>query len=232
MDFALFSADGGNFVLRYLHVLSGIVWIGHLYYINFCQGGFLNGTDAATKSNVIQKLVPTVLWWFRWGAMATFITGLLLVGHLAGTIPGYFTTSRGLIIAVGMTYATLMFLNVWLIIWPAQKVIIQNAIDTAAGKPANPEVAALGARALVASRTNVLFSMPMLFLMLGAPHLGVAVTTENLVPFFAVFSVLIGLIEFNAVKGKVGPMATVKGVIHFGLSLTVLTYVLLEVLTK
>lgn len=232
MDFALFSADGGNFVLRYLHVLSGIVWIGHLYYINFCQGGFLNATDASTKSNVIQKLVPTVLWWFRWGAMATFVTGLLLVGHLAGTMPGYFTTSRGLIVAIGMTYATLMFLNVWLIIWPAQKVVIQNAIDTAAGKPANPEAAIRGARSLVASRTNVLFSMPMLFLMLGAPHLGLAVTTESLMPFFAVFGVLIGLIELNAIKGKVGPMATVKGVIHFGLALTVLTYVLLEVLTK
>ena len=76
MDFALFTTEGIQFVLRWLHFFFGVIWIGHLYYFNFVQGPFFNETDAGTKSNAIQKLVPRALWWFRWGAMGTFLSGL------------------------------------------------------------------------------------------------------------------------------------------------------------
>src|SRR6476659_9180185 len=96
MNWALFSLDGIFFLLRWLHIFFGIVWIGHLYYFNFVQGAFFAETDAATKSNAIQKLVPRALWWFRWGAMGTMLTGVIYLmgrGHRDGM--AIFATSWG-----------------------------------------------------------------------------------------------------------------------------------------
>lgn len=233
MSFALFSTDGILFLLRWLHIFFGIVWIGHLYYFNFVQGAFFNETDAATKSNAIQKLVPRALWWFRWGAMFTLITGLIILTGLFHQNPGFADTARGVIILIGVLMAFWMWFNVWFVIWPAQKVVIQNAVDTAAGKPANPEAAARGARAAVASRTNVLFSIPMVFFMSASTHLPLYITEgKSLAAMWAVMILLILALEANALKGKLGPMTSVKGVIHSGFALTALQYILLELLTK
>src|SRR5947209_4827865 len=76
---ALFSDAGVELLLRWLHFLAGITWIGLLYYFNFVQGPFFAEADAATKSTATQKLVPRALWWFRWSAMATFLSGLLIL---------------------------------------------------------------------------------------------------------------------------------------------------------
>ena len=233
MSVAIFSTDGLLFVLRWLHIFFGIVWIGHLYYFNFVQGAFFAETDAATKSNAIQKLVPRALWWFRWGAMFTLITGIIILTGLFHQNPNFVDTARGVIILTGGLMAILMWFNVWFVIWPAQKVVIQNAVDTAAGKPANPDAAARGARAAVASRTNVLFSIPMVFFMSASTHLPIAMNPEaGLTTYWVVMLGLIGLLQLNALKGKTGPMTTVKGVIHMGFVLTILQYIFLEVLTK
>src|SRR3954471_19240566 len=104
MDIALFSLDGFMFGLRWLHLFFGVLWIGLLYYFNFVQGAFFAETDASTKTNAIQKLVPRALWWFRWAAMFTMITGLLYLmtrGHIAGM--GIFATSWGVCILTGVT---------------------------------------------------------------------------------------------------------------------------------
>lgn len=233
MSFALFSADGVLFLLRWLHIFFGIVWIGHLYYFNFVQGAFFAETDAPTKSQAIQKLVPRALWWFRWGAMFTLITGLIIVTGLFHQNPNFVGTARGILILTGITMAVLMWFNVWFVIWPAQKLVIQNAIDTAAGKPANPEAAVRGARGGVASRTNVLFSIPMVFFMAASTHLPLVVNeTANLTVLWIVnLAIILGL-QLNALKGKNGPMTTVKGVIHCGFALAVVQYVIIEVLTK
>src|ERR1044072_3444032 len=85
---AIFSVEGLTFLLRWLHFFFGVIWIGHLYYFNFVQGAFFAETDAATKSNAIQKLVPRALWWFRYGALYTMATGalmLLLKAHMQGS---------------------------------------------------------------------------------------------------------------------------------------------------
>src|SRR5690606_8521004 len=74
-----------HFIFKWLHVFFGILWIGHLYYFNFTQGAFFAQTDASTKSQAVQKLVPVALWWFRWGAMWTLVTGLIML-HTAGMI--------------------------------------------------------------------------------------------------------------------------------------------------
>ena len=230
MDIALFNTNGALFLLRWMHVFFGVIWIGHLYYFNFVQGAFFNETDAATKSNAIQKLVPRALWWFRYGALWTFLTGLIYIG-VAGHVGGWeqFQSARGVSIVIGMALGILMFLNVWLIIWPNQKIVIENATLTAQGKAGLPEAAAAGARALVASRTNVFFSIPMLFFMTGARHLPLAVGPEyKFGLFFGISAVIIALIEINAIKGKTGPLTTIRGVLTSGFILTLVFYVLAE----
>ncbi|MGE4232498.1 MAG: urate hydroxylase PuuD [Bacteriovoracia bacterium] len=234
MDIALLQMDGFLFILRWLHFFFGITWIGLLYYFNFVQGSFFAETDASTKSNAIQKLVPRALWWFRWGAMWTFVTGWLIImgrGHQSGF--GLFETAWGVTILLGATFGSLMWYNVWFVIWPNQKIVIASATQAAQGGAALPEAAAAGARAGVASRTNTLFSIPLLFCMGGASHLPLVVMpTANLLLLAVVLGVIIGALELNAIKGKMGPMASVKGVITSGFVLTAVVYVILEVLTK
>ncbi len=223
------NTDVIYFLMRWLHYFFGIVWIGHLYYFNFTQAPFFAETDAATKSNAIQKLVPRALWWFRWGAMFTFLTGLVMYGIWGARVGGdAMKTSFGLFISVGALLGTLMFLNVWLIIWPKQKIIIESTTLAAQGKPGLPEAAASGAAAFLASRTNVLFSLPMLFFMGAASHLPLP-TTENtdFTNAFLAAAVVIGLLEVNAIKGKPGPMTKVSGVIHMGVVLTVVLFAVL-----
>jgi uncharacterized membrane protein len=165
--------------------------------------------------------------------MFTFITGVLLIGHKWGMLGVPLTSPWGTLIMIGAILGTLMFLNVWLIIWPNQKIVIESTSRVARGESALPEAAQAGARAGVASRTNTLFSIPLLFFMGAASHLPVAMSPEtSLVPFWSVFTIVVGLIQINAIKGKLGPLATVKGVVHLGLALSLLLYVLVEVLTK
>lgn len=232
MNVAILSVEGLMFLLRWLHFVFGIIWIGHLYYFNFSQTPFMAEADAGTKSGVIQKLVPRALWWFRWGAMFTFVTGWLVILYRWGHNPAMMSTSWGISILTGGILGSLMWANVWFAIWPCQKVVIRSATQAAAGGQPIPEAAARGARAAVASRTNVLFSIPMLFFMGAASHLPVTITAESLVAYWIAFAVIAGLIEWNALKGKLGPMSTVKGVIHLGVLLTVVLYFLMEFLTK
>lgn len=232
MNFALFTTDGFLFVLRWIHFLAGVAWIGHLYYFNFVQGEFFKEIDANVKNVAIQKLVPKALWWFRWGAMFTFLSGLLLViGTLHTGVP--LNSAWGVLILIGGGLGTLMWANVWFVIWPAQKVVIASADQVLKGGQPIADAAARGARALVASRTNVLFSIPMLFFMGAARHLILArdFTQVNLVPLASVIAAILIILEINALKGKTGPMTTVKGVIHCGVLLTAVLYVLVEVLT-
>lgn len=232
----LTNINGVHFILRWLHLFFGVVWIGHLYYFNFVQGAFMAETDAGAKSQVLQKLAPRALWWFRWGAMWTFITGLtmlMLKSHQDSSVAGMavFMNSYWINILTGALMATLMFLNVWLIIWPKQKILIANAVATAGGAAANPSVPAAAARALTASRTNVLFSIPMMFFMVGASHLSYNTTeNSNVMVYWIIALLLIGGIEGNAVFGKTGPMTTIKGVIISGFVLTAALVVLMGVL--
>jgi len=234
MDIALFSLDGSMFILRWFHFFFGIIWIGLLYYFNFVQGSFFAETDASTKSNAIQKLVPRALWWFRWGAMFTVITGVVYLaakGHRDGH--AIFETSWGIMILTGVSLAILMWANVWFVIWPNQKIVIKSATQAAKGGKAIPEAAAAGARAGVASRTNVLFSVPMLFFMGAASHLPLSVNpSANLGMLSGVFAALFLGLEANAIKGKNGPLTSVKGVITCGFVFAAVLYILMEILTK
>lgn len=236
MEFALFSSgEGLNYLFRWFHFVAGVCWIGLLYYFNFVQAPFFAETDAGTKSGAIQKLVPRALWYFRWAAMLTFITGIFLIEHLMRNGGGmaFFGSARGILLGIGMLMGTVMFLNVWLIIWPNQKIVIASTTAAAQGGKADPNAAAAGAKAMLASRTNTLFSVGMLFFMGAGAHLPLQVNPDaNLTVLAAVIAVIIGAIELNAIKGKLGPIASVKGVIHMAFVLAIVLYLATEFLTK
>jgi len=222
-ELALLQGNALAFLFRWIHLLAGVAWIGLLWYFNFVQGEYFKEAEASAKSEAIRKLVPRALWWFRWGAMFTFISGVALLG--AKHLNGY-----GII--VGAVLGTLMFLNVWLIIWPNQKIVIASAEQAAAGGEPDPAAAGALAKAGLASRTNTLFSIPMLFFMASSVHLAQLskpVTGASLPSLLVVFGI-IALLELNAVAGKTGPMTSVKGVIHMGVVLTLLLYLGVDLL--
>lgn len=227
---ALFSGAAAEFWMRYVHYIFGILWIGHLYYFNFSQTPFMAEAEAGTKSNIFQKLTPRTMFWFRWGAMFTFLSGWAMILHKSGMgVP--FASAWGTIILSGGIIGTLMFLNVWLIIWPANKTAIDNATRVAKGEQAIPGVAELMSRAAIGSRTNTLFSIPMLFFMGAASHLPLSLSPDkSLVPYWSSFAIIVGLIQFNAMKGKMGPMQKLGMTIHFGLLLTLVLYLAMEFL--
>ena len=164
------------FTLRWLHLVFGITWIGLLYFFNYINGPFAKTMDADTKKKVVPQLMPRALWWFRWSAMITFVTGWLYIGaklHLNGAgldgPGGLFTSTWGQWISFGALLASIMWFNVWFIIWPNQKKII-----TWTKKGESPaEMAGLVRKAFLASRINTYLSWPMIFCMAAASHLPV-----------------------------------------------------------
>jgi len=234
---ALFSEAGWLFLLRWIHFLSGITWIGLLYYFNFVQTPFFGETEAPVRSGAQQKLLPRAMWWFRWGAMITFISGWLYFFHWWYGKVGFATSSGAWAILLGALLGSLMWANVWFVIHPKQKIVIQNALDTAAGKPANPAAAPSGARAGLASRTNTMLSVPMLFFMGAASHLqGLALPRSGLM-FWIGAIVVMGLVEINALKGTPGkgaakPLATVSGTLWAGFILAAVLYVWFELMGR
>jgi uncharacterized membrane protein len=164
------SSAGYNIALfiRYLHVLSGIFWIGLLYFFNVVNVQTMKALDGATKGKLVPILMPRALAWFRWAALATFIFGvLLLFSPSVYASPSQWDWK----IQTGVTLATIMFLNVWGIIWRCQKkVIAMTAAAAASGTAPPPEMAKLARTAYLASRTNFWLSFPMLWFMIWAAH--------------------------------------------------------------
>ena len=235
---ALLTGEGWLFLLRWFHFLAGITWIGLLYYFNLVQTPFFAETDAPVRSGAIQKLVPRALWWFRWGAMVTFITGWLIILHRWGQLgwSGWWNSSYGWTITLGGILGSVMWANVWFVIWPNQKVVIANALQTAKGGPAIPDAAARGRRAALASRTNVVFSIPMLFTMGAASHLPAlagTMTRGGKIGMGLVTAAIILLSEANALFGTAGatkkPLGTIKGTLWAGFILAAIFYLLFEV---
>ncbi|MBI4482201.1 MAG: urate hydroxylase PuuD [Acidobacteria bacterium] len=211
-------------LLRWIHFLAGITWIGLLYFFNLVNVPLMKALDAPTKGKVIPQLMPRALWWFRWGAVVTVLAGLiyyilildaeprmgrtlliwavlavgawaldylllrtlnngwalavatLIVVGLMGHLMVYLNThegasNRSLSIGVGGGIGMIMLLNVWGVIWPAQKRIIAWTKENAEkGTAIPPESAKLARRAFLASRTNFWLSIPMLFFMAAASH--------------------------------------------------------------
>jgi uncharacterized membrane protein len=237
MDLALFSSAGYEFLLRWIHYFSGVAWIGILYYFNFVQVPFFAETEPPVRTGAIIKLVPRALWWFRWAAMATFVTGVLILMAYAGSPArggAWFGTASGAAISIGALIGTIMFLNVWLVIWPNQKIVIASTSAVAGGGQADPRAADAGARAFVASRTNALLSFPMLFFMGATSHLPISAEAGKSIGMpMGIITLIVLVFELNALFGRKGKglcalLEKHVTVIHVGLLLALVSYLIFD----
>ena len=155
-----------TFFMRWLHIISGVMWIGLLWYFNFVQTPSMPKIPDEQKPAVSKVISPTALFWFRWGAMATIVTGLLLAwmnGYIgqAISLQKPFTA-----IGVGMWLAAVMWFNVWFIIWPNQKKALGIVTVPPEAKAAAAKLAGM------TSRINTMLSLPMLYCMAAQSHGG------------------------------------------------------------
>ena len=159
-----------SFFFRWLHVLSGVMWIGLLWYFNFVQIPNMPNIPDEQKPAIGKVIAPAALFWFRWGAMATIVTGIILAGlngYLLEAIALGLTdqVAKHTMIGVGMWLGAIMWFNVWFVIWPNQKKAL-GIVD------ADADAKAKSARtAMLFSRTNTMLSVPMLFSMVSAQNL-------------------------------------------------------------
>lgn len=183
-----------HLLLRWLHVLAGIIWVGHLYFFNFVNVPLQGALDDTAKKAVNPKLMPRALWWFRMGAMITFLAGLALFTMIYMYTPGegfgpssLFMDADGTIssrawwIMLGGGLGTIMWFNVWFVIWPTQKGILSGKFNA-------DQLPGARKKALLFSRINTYLSGPMLFGMLAPSHYG------SINPVTALVCVALGLI--------------------------------------
>ena len=235
----LFERFGFSGALRWLHVLFGIAWIGLLYYFNFVQVPSFAEMSAAARNEAITKLATRALWWFRWAALGTAIFGILITGATQDYYKDFFSRANGASIFLGMIIALTMLYNVWMVIWPNQRIVIANAANVLAGGQADPAAAAAGRRAFLASRQNGMFSVPMLWFMVGTSHFYTAFSDPgagSVWLFLIVALIIVGVLEANAL-GFIGgtaaspvkqPYESVASVIISGFVLWAILWILTE----
>ena len=158
-----------SWAFRWLHVLGGIMWIGLLYYLNFVQVPSMPKIDEDKRPAITGVIAPAVLFWFRWGAMWTIVTGLILAwlnGYLGDAIIIGLAGggAKASMIGIGMWLGTIMWFNVWFVIWPNQQIVL--GLNGKEGDRAKA-----GRTALLFSRTNTMLSVPMLWSMTSAQNL-------------------------------------------------------------
>ena len=179
MVFAYMQHAGGvtapflEAVFRWMHTFFGILWIGLLYYFNFVQIRVMPTIPAELKPAVSKHIAPEALFWFRWSALATWVMGVVLAGSKHVLLAAYtlgasegFANKSNILLGIGMWLATIMFLNVWVFIWPNQKIALGMVEADADAK------AKAGKTAMLFSRTNLLLSIPMLTAMTMTQTIG------------------------------------------------------------
>jgi uncharacterized membrane protein len=254
----IFTRLGAIILSRWFHVLAGITWIGLLYFFNFVQTPAFAQFEPGARNEAFDKLVPRALWWFRWAAALTLLSGVAILGaDKRYHDSDFFKSLPGTSILTGMLFAVTMFLNVWLVIWPNQKVVIANARGVLAGREPDPNAAASGRKGLLASRTNTLFSITMVWFMVATSHFygvsnhfkqthirdGMTIVgpgRTNLLTYWGIAIVVWVLIEANALGflggtapgGTRAPLDDHRRTIIAGFVLWALFYVLWEVLFR
>jgi uncharacterized membrane protein len=167
------------FIIRWAHIICGVMWIGLLWYFNFVSTPTTPKIPEELRPALGRYITPAALFWFRWGAMGTIVFGIILAGMNHYLVQAYtldyvddngsFSTISYLLIGIGMWLGTIMWFNVWFVIWPNQ----QRALNIN-GKGEGLDAAAKGASAKTAgmfSRINTMLSIPMLFCMAAASHM-------------------------------------------------------------
>jgi uncharacterized membrane protein len=248
----LLTRTGLTFGFRWLHVLAGITWIGLLYYFNFVQvpafAAF--GDEGKARNIAIDKVARRALWWFRWASVATLITGLMIIGITQNYMKKFMAEGSASGIApnaaifVGMVLGILMAANVWMVIWKNQKVVLANASNVLAGGEANPAAVGAGRAALIASRQNMIFSISMLFFMVGTSHFYTVfneATAGKAWTFVLIAFAIIAVLELNALGilgGKANtnkllwPYESHKNALISAFSLWAVLWILSEILLK
>jgi uncharacterized membrane protein len=239
----IFSREGFSYLSRWSHVFVGITWIGLLYFFNFVQVPAYAEMEASARNNAIDKLTSRALWWFRWAAAATLVSGILLIIFQKQYESDFMKTPAGVAIYAGILLAVTMFLNVWLVIWPNQKKVIANARNVQAGGQADPAAASAARTGALASRMNTIFSLPMLVFMVGTSHFpydsGVDTSGSKRATFWIIWVVIWGVLELLALgllggKGPGGPRiifdthrnAIITGFVYSAVALILFSYVL------
>jgi uncharacterized membrane protein len=245
----IFSRSGFAYLSRWSHVFVGITWIGLLYFFNFVQVPAYAQMEASARNNALDKLTSRALWWFRWAAAATLLSGILLLlfqvdaaGKTELFSSDYAKSLHGISIYAGVLLALTMFLNVWLVIWPNQKIVIANARNVQAGGEADPNAAVAARKGALASRQNTIFSLPMLIFMVGTSHFPYQndlTSSGKRATFWIIWVVIWGVLELNALgllggRGPGGPRiiydthrnAIITGFVYSAVALILFSYIL------
>ena len=232
---------GGQALGRFAHYLGGITWIGLLYFFNFIQGAAFAEMGDAARGEALRKITWRTLWWFRWAAALTWVSGIWILGHQEVLNSGdYWRSAAGIGIAFGVVLGTTMAANVWMVIWPAQQIAIGSSVSVSEGGEADPEAPAAAKRAGRASRVNTLFSIPLIFFMMWPSHFGPQFgnpEASTRIVIWAVFGVIWAVMELSAL-GKIGGydskinqivLEKHQDTIKWGLGITLVLYLLFEI---
>jgi len=239
----LFEQEGFDNALRISHVIVGIMWMGLLWFFNFVQVPAFAEMEAAARNNALDKLTWRALWWFRWAAIATVVFGLLIIAVFPDLYDGeYWGSTAGVTLLLGIIMGLTMAANVWMVIWPNQQVVIGNARAVQAGGEADPDAAAAGRRAAMASRQNAIFSLPLLVFMVGASHFynvshweQFELSTGKWLAYFLIGVAIIAVLELNAlgkISGTGNGGLNVIYETHTGFALIAFFYVLAEIILR
>jgi len=243
----LFSQEGVWGISRVAHVLFAIVWMGLLYYFNFVQTPAFAEMEPGARNNAFDKLAWRALWWFRWAAAFTVLTGILIIGAGMGDLDvyseAYWTSPSGLGLIVSIAFALTMLTNVWMFIWPNQRIVIANARTVQGGGEADPAAPAAARAAAMASRQNVIFSLPVIWFMVSSSHVynsgqfDLNPGSGSVTAFLLIGLVVLVLLEANALGVFGRPPGgtrviydTHQNAIIAGFVLVVLFYLLTEII--
>jgi uncharacterized membrane protein len=246
----IFHRIGLSEAFRISHVIVAVMWMGLLWFFNFVQTPAFAEMEASSRNDAFDKLTWRALWWFRWSAAATVVFGLLIIAIAPKGLYGkdfWIHTAQGPTLAIGILFGLVMFLNVWLVIWPKQQIVIANARTLKAGGEANPDAAAAARAGAMASRQNMIFSLPLLVFMVGAahfyalaPNFGNVISGSKAVIYILIGVVVLLILELNALgmisgRGNTGLnmiYETHKNAMYTGFGLIVAFYILAEIILK
>ncbi len=207
-----FTQSGFLGFLRLSHVMLAVMWMGLLWFFNFIQVPAYAEMDPAARNNAFDKLTWRALWWFRWAAMFTWVSGLIIlavgsVGDNKSYTGEFFKSPAGMMLSAAILFATIMAANVWMVIWPNQQVVIANARNVQGGGEADPEAPKAARRAAMASRQNTIFSFTVFLGMVGTSHFFTLFDPQpgagTRVLFWLIVLAVAAVLELNAL-GKFG----------------------------
>jgi len=240
LDFGLSNA------FRISHVIVAIMWMGLLWFFNFVQVPAYAQMDAGARNEAFDKLTWRALWWFRWAAIATLITGIFIIGAASDLYNGdFWKSSAGVTLLIGIIMGFVMAANVWMVIWPNQQIVIANARNLLAGGEADPNAAGAARAAAMASRQNTIFSLPLIVFMVGTSHFYGSFhfangSTGKAMLYLLIGIVIVAVLELNALgmisgRGNTGLnwiYETHINAMYTGLGLIAFFYVFAEIILR